>query len=192
MHCLSGRLDIVAQGQLAFGGTREVELSLRVVEDVSASVELCQVRGGARLAGGAIQAAVGEDFELFFKLTAPRDARVRVELHHGAAVADVTPAVLDSRFTVTGTDRAAEPLPPTTAGSTDWLDALESDVRQLFAHLAAHGAVTEPEAQAMLGSARAVRRFSTHFEVHAAKAPFDIRIDSVGGVKRWVREGSNR
>lgn len=191
MHCLSGRLDIVAQGQLAFGGTREVELSLRVVEDVSASVELCQVRGGARLGGGAIQATVGGEFELFFKLTAPQDARVRVEVHHGAAVADVAPCVLEGRFTVTGTARAASPT-PAAAGDASWLDELDGGVRQLFAHLAAHGAVTETEAQAMLGSPRAVRRFSARFEEHAAKAPFDIRIDSVGGVKRYVREGSNR
>ena len=41
-------------------------------------MELCQTRGGARLEGGAILAGVGEEFELFFKLTGPDDARVQV------------------------------------------------------------------------------------------------------------------
>lgn len=193
MQCLSGRLDVVADGQLAFGGTREVELSLRVVEEVVAGVELCQVRGGARLSGGAIQATVGEDFELFFKLTGPVDARVRVELHHAAAVADVTAFVVERRFLVTRTSRPPEAGAPTPAAADEgWLEDLEGGVRLLFEHLAAHGTVTEGEALVMLGGGRALRRFSARFEEYAAKAPFAVRIDSVGGVKRYVREGKPR
>jgi hypothetical protein len=59
-------------------------------------------------------------------------------------------------------------------------------VRQLFAHLAAHGAVTEAEATAMLGSSRAVRQFSIRFEEYARQAPFAVRIETVAGVKRYV------
>ena len=64
--------------------------------------------------------------------------------------------------------------------------------KALFEHLAAHGAVTETEAVSMLGSQRALRRFSAQFEAFAAKAPFTVRIDVIGGVKRYVREGGNR
>lgn len=192
MLCLAGRLEVLAQGELAFGGTREVELALRVVEGVSAAVELCQARGGARLVAGAIHATVGEEFELFFKLTGAHDGRVRVELHHAAAVADVTPCVIDSRFAVVGSSRSPVGAGISAVEDGRWLDELEGGVRQLFEHLSAHGTVTEAEALTMLGGGRSLRRFSARFEEYAAKAPFDVRIDSVGGVKRYVREGGNR
>jgi hypothetical protein len=65
-------------------------------------------------------------------------------------------------------------------------------VRDLFAHLAAHGVVTAQDATRLLGNERKVRRFSNRFEDYAAKAPFEIRIDTVAGVKRYVREGASR
>jgi hypothetical protein len=43
----------------------------------------------------------------------------------------------------------------------------------------------------MLGDARGVRRFALRFEEYAGKVPFAVRIDVVGGVKRYVREGSS-
>ncbi|MFT4628840.1 MAG: hypothetical protein ACI8PZ_007536 [Myxococcota bacterium] len=191
MHCLSARLEVVAQGALAFGGSREVELGLRVVDDGQVQVELCQVRGNARIAGGAVYVAADETFELFFKLTGPTDGRVDVELLHSGAVADVQPCVVDRRFTVAGTGPRESDAPSPT--DTGWLDALpEGGVRQLFEHLAAHGAVTETEAAAILGGARQVRKLARKFEQYAAKAPFVIRIDVVAGVKRYVREGSAR
>ena len=41
----------------------------------------------------------------------------------------------------------------------------------------------------MLGGPRALRSFSKEFEAHVKKAPFSARIENVGGVKRYVREG---
>ena len=49
--------------------------------------------------------------------------------------------------------------------------------------------VTEDEAARMLGGPRALRSFSKEFEAHVKKAPFSARIENVGGVKRYVREG---
>jgi hypothetical protein len=62
-------------------------------------------------------------------------------------------------------------------------------VRQVFEHLTAHGTITETEAAVMLGGQREQRRFSREFETHAARAPFRVRIDVSGGIKRYVREG---
>ncbi len=192
MHCLTARLEVTAQGALAFGGTREVELGIEVVDAPDVHVELCQTRGGARLAGGAVQATVDEEFEVFFRLSGPVDARVQVRLHHGAAEVDVEPCVLDARFDVAvlpGTAAPAEQAP--SSPGRGWLADLPSEgVRQLFEHLAAHGVVTEDQAAAMLGGQRAVRRFSRRFEEFAARAPFAVRIDVVSGVKRYVREGN--
>jgi len=191
MHCIAARLEVRAQGALAFGGSREVELGLRVVDDEQVRVELCQVRGNARLAGGAVLVPAAEPFELFFKLTGPTDARVDVELLHLAAVADVESCVVGRRFTVAGTTAANRESPTPSVGS-GWVEGLPAGVRQLFEHLAAHGAVTETEAADMLGGPRQVRKFARNFEDYAAKAPFGIRIDVVAGVKRYVREGSTR
>jgi hypothetical protein len=58
----------------------------------------------------------------------------------------------------------------------------------MFRHLAQHGIVTETEAIHLLGGSRKMRRFSSEFESLAKIAPFGIRIDVVGGVKRYVRE----
>jgi hypothetical protein len=163
-----------------------------VAEDARAEVSLCQVRGGARLAGASLVARVDQTFEVFFRLTGPDDARVLVELMHPTAEARVDPLTLEDRFAVTAErTRPAPAPPPPEAPSADWLAAFADEaVRRVFAHLAEHGALTEAEAATLLGGARALRRFSAHFEDHARKAPFGVRIDVVSGVKRYVKDGT--
>jgi hypothetical protein len=192
MHCIEARVEVLDQRSLDFGGSKDIELALRVPDAEGVQVELCQTRGKARIEGGSVVATVGERFELFFRLSGAVDARAPVEIHHPSAVADVVPCVPDARFAVTAT---RNPLPAPAVGvraaSAGWLEQLpESGVRQVFEHLAAHGTVTENEAAAMLGGPRGLRRFALHFEAYAQKAPFGVRIDVVAGVKRYVREGS--
>jgi hypothetical protein len=123
---------------------------------------------------------------------------VRIELHHPGAI-DVLPHVPEARFPV----MATRPVPATTpsgapAGETQvshaaWLQDLpEGGVRRIFEHLTTHGAVTEAEAAAMLGGARALRRFALDFDALVRRAPFGVRIDVVAGVKHYVKEGANR
>ncbi len=73
-----------------------------------------------------------------------------------------------------------------------WLDDLSEDakIRQLFAHLAAYGVITDPEVAAMLGSPRAARRFALQVDALASRAPFSVRVQVVGEVKRYVKEQS--
>jgi len=194
MHCIEARVTPLAQGALDFGGTNEVELALRVPEAPAVQADLCQARGGARLVGGTVVATVGQQFELFFRLTGSQDARVLVDLVHPTAEATVAPCTVEGRFAVTPARSA--PMVDGGTGRTpeaDWLDRFADEaVRRVFAHLAAHGALTEPEAAALLGGTRALRRFSLHFEEHARNAPFAVRIDVVGGVKRYVKNGTER
>ena len=197
MHCLEVKVDVVDQGALDFGRARDIELSLRALDADEVQVDLCQTRGNARIVGGAVQATVGESFELFFRLSGSLDARVRVELHHPGAVVDVLPCALDARFVVAATRGLSSPLPSTAGaehtGPASWLEQMpEGGVRQLFEHLAVYGTVTENEAALMLGGARGLRRFTLEFEALAQKAPWGVRIDVVAGVKRYVREGSDR
>lgn len=191
MHCLNLRVDVVAQQALAFNSPKEIELALRVPNASGVQVELAAVRGNARIAGASILAAVGADVELFFRLTGSTDARVQVELYHPSAAANVQPAVPEARFAVSAGRSVAEAssaadVPP--SADDNWLDALpEQGVRTLFAHLAEHGSVSENEAINMLGGQRALRRFSLKFEEYAERAPFSVRIDVIGGVKRYVK-----
>jgi hypothetical protein len=194
MHCLEVEVDVAAQGALDFGSARDIELALRVADDEGVQVELCQTRGNARIVGAAVQATVGERFELFFRLSGSSDARVQVEAYHPGAVADVRPCVPDTRFAVTATLAPSSPLLPAAAPTSHapWLDQLPAGgVRQIFEHLSLHGTVTENEAAIMLGGPRGLRRFALQFETLIQKAPFGVRIDVVAGVKRYVREGSH-
>jgi hypothetical protein len=164
-----------------------------VAEAPEVHVELCQSRGGARIAAGSIVATVGETFELFFRLSGPGDSKVQVKLDHQGAEAEVVPCVVDGRFTVTaprGTQEVAVRAATVDTSMAWLLNFPDEGVRRVFEHLAAHGAVTEGEATVMLGSPRELRRFANRFEQLSAKLPFDVRIDVIGGVKRYVRERS--
>ena len=116
MHCVEARVEVLAQQSLDFGSPQEIELAVRVPDAEDVQVELCQARGRARIAGSTIVAAVGEPFELFFRLSGATDARALIEIHHPSAVADVVPCVPDARFPVTAT-RAPAPSAATPAGA---------------------------------------------------------------------------
>jgi hypothetical protein len=170
----------------------EIELSLRVAEVSDVQVDTCQAHGGARIAAGSIVATVGQTFELLFRLAGAGDSKVLVEIYHQGAEADVVPCVVDGRFAVTPRRVAQGVSSRKTSADTDrnWLSDLpEGGARRLFEHLAKHGSVTEDEASAMLGGPRELRRFANRFEEFAAKLPFDVRIDVIAGVKRYVRQG---
>jgi hypothetical protein len=196
MHCLQVEVDVFEQGALDFGSAREIELSLRAVDAVDVQVELCQTRGKARLDSGAVQAVVGESFELFFRLSGATDARARVELHHTGAITAVQSCSPDVYFTVAAfrsSSAMASSSAVPSSSREEWLQELpDGGVRQVFAHLAAHGTLTEQEAAVMVGGARGLRRFALEFDMWVQKAPWGVRIDVVSGVKRYVREGGSR
>jgi hypothetical protein len=168
-------------------------------------VELTQPRGAAQLSGSVIEAPVGDAFELFFRINGSSQEKVRVEVFHPSATDQVAPCIPDARFLVSAVSKspdrsskgtAQQPSPAPAAGpdsvSAPWLETISVDgkIRQLFAHLDAHGTITEPEVAAMLGSPRAARRFSVQVDELATRAPFSVRIVVVGDIKRYVKEQS--
>ena len=78
-----------------------------------------------------------------------------------------------------------------TAPTREWLQAFEKSpkVQRVFALLAEHGSISEVEVAAILGP-REFRQFSLKFKEHAAKAPFEIRVEPINNVKTYVREGT--
>lgn len=191
MHCLAAKVSLASQIGLSFGGQREVELGLRVVDPPEVEVELCYRRHGARLLPGTIVASVDKEFEVFFRLHGQNEGRARIELYPLGSGVDLAPFAIDARYAVhlkAGSVVSADAAPAPT-GHT-WLEDLPAGaVRQFFEHLDAHGVVTEIEAMKIMGSPSHLRRFSPKFELYAALVPFEIRIDNVGGVKRYVKEG---
>lgn len=190
MHCLAARVAYAA-GSIDFGSSFELDLALRAPESPEVRVELCEVRGGARLSSGTVIATVNEEFELFFRLTGSTESRVPLELYHPSREANVKPGTLKERFDVS-VEGIATAGPVAAAPITEsWLNDLpEGPIRRVFQHLAQHGSVTETEVAEMLGSAREQRKFARSFENYAARAPFTARIDVVSGVKRYVRQGA--
>jgi hypothetical protein len=203
--CLEIQVSTVDQLALAFSGPRRIALALRCPDDPDLQVELAQPRGGTSLDGDLIQAPLGDSFELFFRLRGSNPDKVRVEVFHPSALDQVAPCIPEARFLVSALSTAPQrpselatpdpqPGPATNPDSPrpQWLADLsdDSNIRQLFAHLAAHGAVTEPEVAAMLGSPRAARRFALQVDALASRAPFSVRVVVVGEVKRYVKEQS--
>lgn len=188
MHCLRGRVEVVAQEGLPFGGVQQVGLSLQAADSSGVLAEIVDVRDAARTGAGLL-ATVGRDFEVFFRLHGRTDARVPVEVFHPSRAADVEPGSTARRFEVS-VDELAPEGGESTASTASWLDEIKSPgPRRVFELLAAHGSVTEVEATVALGSPRAFRRFSARFDDLAAFAPFGIRIEVVASGKRFVREG---
>ncbi|WP_411868849.1 BREX-6 system phosphatase PglZ [Vulcanococcus limneticus] len=203
--CLEIQVKTVEQLALAFGGRSRIELALKCPDNPDLKVELSQARGTAQVKDSVIQAPVGEAFELFFRLIGSSQEKVRVEVFHPSATDQVAPCIPEARFPVTAlstapqrpSERAAEQLAPAPAAgphsaSSSWVETLSEDgkIRQLFAHLEAYGAITEPEVAAMLGSPRAARRFALQVDELASRAPFAVRVVVVGEVKRYVKEQS--
>ena len=194
MQCITCKVTS-AQKSLDFGSSFEVDLAIRVVDDPGVRVEHCETRGGARLMSGTVWAMIGEEFEVFFRLTGTTTARVQVELYHPSKEAMLEPCPLKERFEVSRLpDSITEPTKAKEVPqANNWIDNLpEGGVRRVFQHLAQHGNVTEAEISDMLGGARELRKFSRSFEAFAACAPFEIRIDVVAGIKRYVREGASQ
>jgi len=192
LHALKATVNLAPGDMLPFGGLKEVALTVRVVDERDVALELCQTRRGARLEGGLLRAVVGEEFEVFFRLLGRGDARVQVELVHPSGEVRVTPCRLEARFAVTasGASVVAAAAPAPTAPSREWLVQLpEGGIRALFAHLADHDSADETDVVRLLGGARQARAFAARFEEYAVRAPFEVRIDQVNGVKRYVRTG---
>ncbi len=201
LHCLEIQVKTVEQLALSFGSRNRIELALKCPDDPSLQVELAQARGTAQLSGSVIQAPVGEAFELFFRLSGDSQEKVRVEVFHPSATDQVAPCIPDARFLVSALAsmpqaseaRAGAPTPVAPGSDVPaWLMALSENerIRQLFAHLAVHGVITEQEVAAMLGSPRAARRFALQVDDLASRAPFSVRVVVVGEVKRYVKEQS--
>lgn len=174
---------------LAFVSPSRIGLMLRAVgrDDVRVLVKEAQ---GAALDGGRIVLAPGEAAaEVFFALEGPRDERVRVEVFHPDGSQTVEVRILEGWFDVAGTGHPGPSEPPPGPAGEDWALAIADEgARQVFLHIARHGAITEEEAVRLLGSPRAARRFAAAFDDMKRQLPFAVRVETTERGKRYVKE----
>jgi hypothetical protein len=71
-----------------------------------------------------------------------------------------------------------------------WWQSLAPGLSQVFAHLDEHGVITETEVATLLGGPREQRRFAGRLDELLVGAPFRVRIESVAGIKRYVKEST--
>jgi len=191
LHCLKARVEpAVSQRALGFGGADSVELVLRAADRPEVRLEIQGVRDGAQQQGSTLLARVGVPFEIFFALRAPSGGRARVRLAAaggGTRVEDLVPPE-QLAVTVIAGDGATRGVTGPRPDDGGWLDAMPTaDSRAVFAHLRAHGAITESELVEMLGSPRKARRLGARIDELARFAPFDVRIEPTATGKRYIR-----
>lgn len=195
------------QATLDFGGRAEVELALRVPGDPDVMVELHSISGRGRMNAASVVVPVGEAVDVFFHLRGDRDRRARLEVYSPTIGEQFEPCVSSRWFDVQGvgktdsktsdeTDEQAQgeaesklveesqPVDQADAG----LEALPEGPRKIFEYLAEYDAISEADAAQLIGSPRALRRFSRKFEDYAAKVAFEVRIEQTPQGKRYVRD----
>lgn len=136
-----------------------------------------------------IQAMVSGELRVhLFTRHAPRMPFIYQGLGVAKSVEDTVPVTIIWQCSRdVGSPPAPKPEPAIPTGPS-WLNALPEEVRGLLEHLDEHGVVSESDAAMILGSHRKVRRFSKNLEAYLEHTPFHVRVESVLGVKRYVRE----
>lgn len=188
MHCVELRVTASGQTGLAFGSAKEIELVIECIDGAGVQAQVCDARD-ARLTGAGVIATVDQRCEVYFRLTGPRDERVRIQVRQAGGGANVDSCSLVERFEVERTQPATvAPTSPSFENKDAWLNEMPAGgIRDVFRHISVHGSVNEAEATQMLGGARAFRKFSRELDEHAKLAPFKVRVSVVSGTKCYVR-----
>jgi hypothetical protein len=142
-----------------------------------------------------LEANVDQWFEVFFRLHATQDGRVRIRLRHATGANYVDSVELPARFQVetsgvSTADKGKTPVKPAQKDERWLLDLPEGGIRDVFRHLATHGTINEADATRLLGGPRQFRKFSRELELFLVVLPFAVRVDVSSGTKCYVRGGS--
>jgi hypothetical protein len=179
-----------------------IPLELRVVDGVGVSIEPIDTQGAA-LDAGRIDARLGAEFSVSFRLAAQQEQRVRVELVGATARWQIEAATSKARFTalaptssgsfplVPALAREPEAAAPTPArASGTWIDEFEEpELRKVMQHIDQHGSISEADLQQLLGP-RHARKFAREFDKHRKRTPFvmEQQHSAAGKVYRKVTD----
>jgi hypothetical protein len=189
--------SIESDGTLAFGGDNHVDIAVDVPDRTDVDVSILSCTDG-EIRGTSVRVFVGTPARVQVSLVGPQEEPVRLELSEAAGGGSMPSVTPDAWFGVRQRKRREDDPSVTRETATvsvlpeatDWLNAYEDEaVRIIFAHLREHGSLSEAECTNMLGTPRAFRRFSRKLEEYAQRAPFDVRVERINQVKRYVRVG---
>lgn len=177
------QVTVTATGDLLFAGRQEIEVLLRAPDSEPVSIE---VWVGETPAEGGVRIPVGQPTDVFFRVRGEVGGRVAIEVACAGDV-DARPAPA-GYFRVEGSP--GQVGAPADRGLKAWLESIaNTDWRQVLAHVATHGSVTEEEVVRMLGTPGKARRFGAAVDdLVPGSAPIRVRVDVVNGMKRYVRE----
>lgn len=202
------QLGASATGSLGFTGTGTVRIGLRAVDREGVTVRVREASGAGRLRGTELELPVSAEWtDVFFVLEAPADDRVQVEAFAVSSADTVTGCVFSDFFGVAGTVElpnvsdaeaparsiASRPPPkrsePPPASEASWREHItDPDYQRVFAHIAAHGQLSEADLIGMI-TGRKARAFSREYDALIGKLPFRLRIEVAGGQKVYVKDG---
>ncbi len=180
-----------AQSVLEIARDRDLAVAVDVVDAQDVTPVVYDLEGGTRR-HGHWRVPVGAQVVACFDLRGPRDGRVRIRIYHPESDGRVEDLRPETFFEVAGTPRrepeAQRGQAPPEETRPSWSDAFAEPTARVFRHLERHGAITEEELGHLVGGPRAARRFARDFDDHVERVPFAVRVEVVGGVKRYVRE----
>lgn len=185
------RIELRVLSQQLFMLENRVRLAIRAVERPAVEARIRQVSRPARDDRGVLDLPAGQAWtEVLFDLEGPVDERVQLELYDPDGTEQVKALRIPGWFEVMGRAAAPAPAPAPAPKPASWQEQIDdAGARRVFAHLEAHGSLTEAEAAGMLGGARALRRFDLALDAWAEKLPFSVKLEGTTGGKRYVREG---
>ncbi len=208
MHYIQAELTRKLESGFDWDNPPSIDLGIRVIDNGRVQAHVNHGDDGAQMEAGLWQVPIGRPFRLYFRLTGPRDARVRIKLVHPSGTEQLEIAEVKRWFAVTEVqpvrkpsviipdEPAIEPEAPQdmsdetgNEASEAWLDAFDdADARKMFEHLANHGSINEQEATQLLGKPRRLRRFACKFDEYKQLAPFVASIETINGMRRYVKQ----
>ncbi|MEP7119430.1 MAG: BREX-6 system phosphatase PglZ [Byssovorax sp.] len=183
------RLAPNATGALAFTGSSQVTLGLRVKDRPDVTVTIVDVEGTAVVHGGLLRVPTKDEWStVYFQLDGSAEERVQVEVFHPDGAEKITPHVVTGWFDVTSQQRGPT-IPPEKPKIADNVIGIDDEgFRRVFAHIDQFNSVNENELVQILGNPRKVRAFARQFEELVKGVKFRVRIDTAGNMKCYVKE----
>ncbi len=185
------RLAPQATGALAFTGSSQVTLGLRVKDRPDILVTIVDVQGAAAMQSSLLRVPTKDEWStVHFQLDGGAEERVQVEVFHPDGLEKISPLVVAGWFDVTTKGRPGPaPAPEAKPAIEKWVVGIEDEgFRRVFEHIEQYGSINETELGHILGNPRKVRTFAREFDELVKRVKFRVRIDTTGTMKCYLKE----
>jgi len=183
------RLAPQATGALAFTGSSQVTLGLRVKDRPDVLVSIVDAEGAAVIHSGLLRVPTKDEWStVYFQLDGQTNERVQVEVFHPDGLEKITPHVVACWFDVATQGRTAAASDDKPRVEQVFVGIEDAGFRSVFEHIERYGTINETEMTHILGNPRKVRTFAREFDELVKRVKFRVRIDTTGTMKCYVKE----